>query len=297
MLIQEHVAIGSKTTMKIGGTARYYAELLTKQDVEEAVKFASDHKLPLIPFGGGANTVFADGEINALVARMKADKVHVIGDKGRGTMTKVKIEAGKILGSLLNELAEKNLDFSALTGIPGTVGGAIFGNAGQGAGGIWIDHFVESVTAYVDGTWKTFSKDECHFSYRESGFKEMQGPVIIWEAVLNIPSRPAAEIKTEIERLLRKRIETQPHIKTAGSCFKSSLDGTPAWKLIDAAGLRGTTIGGVQIAEKHANFLLNTGGGTFEDVTKITALVKEKVPEIASIEMRLFKTDGTLFQP
>lgn len=290
MTIQEHVAIGSKTTMKIGGTARYYAELLSKEDVEEAVKFARENKLPLITFGGGANTVFADGEINALVVRMKADKSEINGNT-------VTVQAGKIMGSFLNELAENNLDLSSLTGIPGTVGGAIFGNAGQGAGGIWIDSFVQSVTAYVDGTWKTFTKEECHFSYRESGFKEMSGPVIIWEVVLQIPSRPKDEVKAEIERLLQKRIETQPHIKTAGSCFKSLPDGTPAWKLIDAAGLRGTTIGGVQIAEKHANFLLNTGGGTFEDVAKITALVKEKVPEIASIEMRLFQPDGTLFQP
>lgn len=289
MVIQEHVAIGSKTTMKIGGTARYYAELLTKEDVEEAVKFAQEKNLPLITFGGGANTVFADGEINALVVRMKADKVEITGNK-------VQVQAGKIMGSFLNELVEKDLDLSSLTGIPGTVGGAIFGNAGQGAGGIWIDSFVESVTVYVDGTWKTLTKEECHFSYRESGFKEMTGPVIIWEAVLNVPNKPAAEVKAEIERLLQKRIEMQPHIKTAGSCFKSLPDGTPAWKLIDAAGLRGTTIGGVQIAEKHANFLLNIGNGTFKDIVEMTDLIKKKVPQIAGIEMRLYGEDGLLAQ-
>jgi UDP-N-acetylmuramate dehydrogenase len=318
MTIQEHVAIGTKTTMKIGGTARYYAELLTKEDVEEAVKFASENHLPLIPFGGGSNTVFADGEINALVVRMKADHVEINGPSTELGMRLVTVQAGKIMGSFLNELAEKNLDLSALTGIPGTVGGAIFGNAGQGAGGIWIDQFVQTVTAYVDGKWTSFNREECKFRYRESVFKDLSStpnpsstgggvdseggrgggsPVIIWEVVLQIPSRPASEVKAEIERHLRKRIETQPHVKTAGSCFKSLPDGTPAWKLIDAAGLRGTTIGGVQIAEKHANFLLNTGGGTFEDVAKITALVKEKVPTIASIEMRLFKQDGSLFQP
>lgn len=294
MTIQEHIPLGPKTTMRIGGTARYYADLLTKEDVEEAVKFANEKNIPLIVFGGGSNTVFADGEVNALVCRIKAEKTEVTGNS-------VTVEAGMILASLINKLAEHDLDLSALTGIPGTIGGAIFGNAGQGPKGIWLNSFVESVTAFVDGEWKTLSKDECNFRYRESHFKDVSlspkssvlSP-IIWTATLTVPSRPGAEVKTEVERLLQKRFETQPHLKTAGSCFKALPDGTPAWQLIDKAGLRGTKIGGIQIAEKHANFLLNIEKGTFDDVLKITALVKEKVPEIAGIEMRLFGDDGRI---
>ncbi len=118
--------------------------------------------------------------------------------------------------------------------------------------------------------------------------------VIIWKATLKVPSRPEADVKAEIERLIQKRIEAQPHIKTAGSCFKSLPDGTPAWQLIDGAGLRGTKIGGIQISEKHANFLLNVEKGTFEDAKKITALIKEKVPKIAGIEMRFYDIDGKI---
>ena len=120
----------------------------------------------------------------------------------------------------------------------------------------------------------------------------MHPAAIIWKVMLNVPSCPEAEVKAEIERLIKKRIETQPHLKTAGSCFKALPDGTPAWQLIDKAGLRGTKIGGIQISEKHANFLLNVEKGTFEDATKITALIKEKVPQIAGVEMRFYDRTG-----
>jgi len=287
MTIQEHVAIGSKTTMRIGGTARYYGELLQKSDVEDAVKFAQEHGVPLIVFGGGANTIFADGEVNALAVRMKASAISVDGNR-------VTAEAGVIMGSFINDLAKKNLDLSALTGIPGTLGGSLFGNAGQGPGGVWLDSFVDTVTFFQENQWKTWTKEQCDFRYRESKFKELTGPLVIWEATLTVPSRPEAEVKAEVERLLKKRIETQPHLKTAGSCFKALPDGTPAWKLIDAAGLRGTTIGGVQIAEKHANFLLNVNKGTFQDALAVTKLIREKVPQIAGIEMRFYGEDGVL---
>jgi UDP-N-acetylmuramate dehydrogenase len=85
-----------------------------------------------------------------------------------------------------------------------------------------------------------------------------------------------------------------PTKKTAGSAFKSLPDGTPAWKLIEAAGLRGTKVGDIEISEKHCNFLLNVGKATFDDVLKVTALIREKVPRIEGIEMRLYGNDGQI---
>jgi UDP-N-acetylmuramate dehydrogenase len=293
---EELVPIGRKTTMHIGGQARYFAELATKDDVEKAWEFAKEKKLPLIPLGGGSNTVFADGVIEAVVVKINSNTLHVVGNV-------VTVRAGKILANLINELADMDLDLSALTGIPGTVGGALVGNAGQGAKGIWMDHFVESVTAFFDGNWNTFSKKQCNFRYRESGFKDLSDThdqatgfrsTIIWDATLIVPSRPAKEIKAEVESLLKKRIETQPHIKTAGSCFKSLTDGTPAWKLIDAAGLRGQRFGDVQISEKHANFLLNIGKASFQDIVSATRTIRRRVPEIAGIEMRMYGNDGRI---
>lgn len=298
MDLQERVPLGPKTTMRIGGAARWYGEPVTREDVEAAATFAHEKDIPLILLGAGSNTVFADGVIEALVVRIKADSMAINGNR-------VTVKAGKILGSLLHELAEHGLDLSPLTGIPGTLGGAIFGNAGQGIGGIWIDAFVADVTAYVDEEWRTFARDECGFRYRQSVFKDLcnQQPVtsnqqrlppIIWEATLDVPSGDPATIAANIEALLQKRIETQPHLKTAGSCFKSLPDGTPAWKLIDAAGLRGHRIGGIEIAPKHANFLLNVEKGTYVDIKQIVETVKAKVPSPLEVEMRFIEGNGSM---
>lgn len=286
-MFQEMVSVGGKTTMRIGGQARYYAELTTKDDAEAARDFAQAHEVPLIALGGGSNTVFADGVIDALVVRIKNDQVTVDGNM-------VRVGSGKNLPMLINELAKQNLDLSPLTGILGTVGGAIFGNAGQGPGGIWIDTFVKEVLVLEEGQWKIFKKEDCDFGYRESTFKH--GPeagTIIWEVVLEVPSKPMIEIEDTIQTLLKRRIETQPHVKTAGSCFKA-IKNTPAWMLIDAAGLRGYSVGDVQIAEKHANFLLNTGKATFEDAVKIVNNVKAAVSEPLDVEMRFIGNDGSL---
>jgi len=286
MNIQENVPLGNKTTMQIGGYALYYAEISTKEDAKEVYKFVKEKNLPLITLGGGSNTIFADETINALVVRIKADETEV--DENRVT-----VKAGKNLPMLINELAEQDLDLSPLTGIPGTVGGAIFGNAGQGSKGIWIDSFVDSVTTLIDGEWRTFSKDDCAFEYRESGFKKMDCPVI-WEVALNVPTKPKEEIEKTIAELLEKRIETQPHGKTSGS-VATAVQSALAWQVIDQAGLRGKKVGDIEISNKHSNFLVNTCKGTFKDAEKIIKEIRA-LPDVKDIEMRLYGSDGKLIQ-
>lgn len=293
MQVLSNVPLRPKTTMRVGGTAEYFAELRAMPDVEEAVLFASKKKCQMIPLGSGSNTIFCDGTLKALVIQVKFDAVTVEG-------TKVTVGAGKNLAMLVNELAALGLDLSVLTGIPGTIGGAIFGNAGQGPKGIWIDSFVESVTVY-DGEWKTLPRSECGFGYRESGFKSHKSQVIsdvsmspiIWEAELVVPKRDSDAIKANIQSLLQKRIETQPHARTAGSCFKAVGD-TPAWQLIDAAGLRGYKVGDIEISTKHANFLLSGKEPKFTDVMTLIRTVKEKIPEGLEVEMQCYDEDGSL---
>jgi len=281
----EHVPIGRKTTMRIGGEARYFAELRTKADVEHAWQKAMELGVPLVMLGSGSNTIFADGTVQALVAHIAAEQVETNGQL-------VRAEAGKNLASLIAELAAHDLDLSPLTGIPGTLGGAIAGNAGQGPGGIWMDSYVETVEAYTGKGWQVFHGTECGFAYRESAFKTMRPAPIIWSTVLQVPRRPKAEILADAEQMLKKRMESQPHVRTAGSCFKAA-GGTPAWKLIDEAGLRGHQCGGVQVSEKHANFLVNTGNATFEDAKTIVGAIRSRIDHPLSVEMRFIGNDGS----
>lgn len=295
MIIQESVPLAGKTTMRIGGMARYFADLFTREDAEQAWNFAKEKGIPLIPFGSGSNTIFADGVVNALVVRIAADEVERTEDKGLRTKGKrIQVQGGKNLAILINEFAAQGLDLSPLTGIPGTVGGAIFGNAGQGPQGVWIDTFVESVTMFHYGVWEEMPREACGFGYRDSVFKNSAyAGAIVWEAELAVPQGEPETIKHTIEQLLQKRITTQPHRKTAGSIFKAHGD-IPAWKLIEAAGLRGCTIGGVRITEQHANFLENTGEGTFRDAVSIIERVRSTIPEPLDIEMRFYGEDGRL---
>ncbi len=293
MELQELASVGGKTTMRIGGQARLFATLKTTEDVEEAVRVSTERNLPLILLGSGSNTVFCDGVVEAFVTRIGHQTVQIDGDT-------VTIGGGANLAMLVNDLAKQGLDLSPLTGIPGTIGGAVFGNAGQGPKGTWLDSYVMSVTAFMGGVWKTFTREECGFGYRESAFKRWTKQMdkwlvmpIIWEVVLKLPKNDPAAIEAEVQRLLQVRIDTQPHLKTAGSCFKA-VGATPAWKLIDAAGLRGTQIGGVQIAEKHANFLLNKGDATYAEAKAIVEKVRSTITEPLDVEMRFIEPDGSL---
>lgn len=284
MEFKERFVLRPKTTMRIGGTARYFAEIGSEEDAETALRFSIENKLKFFPLGSGSNMIFAD-QVDAFVVQVKHVKTDVAGET-------VTVGAGKNLPMLINELGLLGLDLSALTGIPGTLGGAVFGNAGQGPNGIWIDAFVESITIY-DGEWKTLTNSECGFRYRESTFKDSTKPLLIWEVVLKLPKADPVAIKATIDALLKKRIETQPHLKTAGSCFKAIGD-TPAWKLIDAAGLRGFKSGGIEISTKHANFLINVGEATYADAVNVVTEVKKKIPENLEVEMRFVEPDGTL---
>jgi len=137
-------------------------------------------------------------------------------------------------------------------------------------------------------------RDQCAFGYRDSIFKKMPG-AIIWEAVFTPPKKDPAEIEAEIKKLLQHRKDAQFFGRTAGSCFKGLTDGTPAWKLIDAAGLRGFKSGGIQISEKHANFLFNfENKGTYADAVSVVETVQSKVPQLEGVEMRFVEADGTV---
>ena len=285
MDIQENVSLAPKTTMQIGGNALYYADLYKPEECEEAIAFAIEKEIPLILLGGGSNTIFEDGTIQALVVRVAADKIEINGNE-------VKIECGKNLPDLVDELAKKGLDLSVLTGIPGSLGGAIVGNAGQGPKGAWIDSYINKVNVFTEDGWEEMQKSKCHFGYRESVFKHTEKTNIIWSSTLTLPPADPETIKETIKEGLHSRMASQPFTMTAGSCFKA-LNGVPAWKYIDAAGLKGRQEGGVQVSEKHANFLINKDNGTYRDAVSLVQTIEGFVGEPLDVEMRFIKKNGS----
>ena len=139
-----------------------------------------------------------------------------------------------------------------------------------------------------------FTAGDCAFGYRESIFKHLDHP-LLWKTTLSVPSRAAKEIESDINTLLKKRSIAQPFTRTAGSCFKA-MNGTPAWKIIDAAGLKGAKVGDLQVSDKHANFLINTGNGTYDDAKSLVTEIREKTGSPLELEMRFIEESGALLQ-
>ena len=288
MLIQNLIPLGSKTTMRIGGKARYYADILTRKDVEEAWRFASAATtpgsslpsaslpgIPLIVLGGGSNTVFADGVVNALVVRLKNDGMTVDGNI-------INVGAGKILASLINDLAKHSLDLSTLTGIPGTIGGAVIMNAG--CHGATISDVVEEVcTLMPNGEMRTRHSAECAFGVRHSVFQHESE--LILSARLALAPGAVRTIRERMQRHITERRARQPlQYANCGSVFRNPPKDV-AWKLIAEAGLRGLWCGGAQVSEKHTNFIVNRNGATAADIVALVDIVQREVLRTSGISL------------
>ena len=257
------------TTFRIGGTVSLFAEPKSIEAFVWAVRELRRLKLPYLIVGNGSNLLFSQRphELTVL-STARLDSVRVSGDSiisGAGVLL-------SRLGSAALEAGLTGLEFAH--GIPGSLGGGIYMNAGAYGGE--LRDVVEAVT-YLDGSGalRTVSGAECAFSYRHSRFTDTQDAILSASLRLR-PGDPAA-IRARMDELARRRREKQPlNYPSAGSAFKRP-EGAYAAQLIDEAGLKGLRVGGAQVSEKHAGFIVNTGGATFQDVTALMDQVKEKV--------------------
>jgi len=265
-LIKEKVNLQRKNTLRIDCTARFYAEPRNIDEIIFALYFAQKEGLPFMFLGGGSNILLPDNTLEALVISFSKFKEYIITEDG------VIADAGAKLSELIKKLSEKGLgglEFSA--GIPATLGGAIRMNLGSM--GKEIKEFVEEIFVYESGFFKRIRKDEINFSYRK-GYTDG----IIISAYLKLKRKE--KIKEEVLNILEKKKKTQPlDMPSAGCVFKNPEGGEPAGKLIDKAGLKGKKIGGAMISEKHANFIVNTGGARSSDIKNLIQFVKDKVYE------------------
>lgn len=300
--VRTAVPLAPYTNFKIGGPAKFIFEAQTSADLVRAVQVANEFKLPLQVLGGASNVLISDKGFNGLVVLARNNHWHIEGNK-------VTADAGVNLGFLVQQTVSRGLSgFEPLVAVPGTVGGAIYGNAGvpQVAKG-FIGDWVESVTVCRDDKLVLLSQAECGFGYRESVFKTNHDIILSADFVLAPGDESASR------ELMKKYIEIrrhQPyHQPSSGCIFKNvaivnveeirkkfageeklaefiKRGQLPASWLIDKAGLKGKTIGAIQISPQHANYLVNLGGGTAEQVVQMISYIKQQVRDQFGIQLQ-----------
>ena len=259
------------TTFRIGGPADIYIDP-DFYDITPIIDYLKKADIPFTVIGNGSNLLVSDDGVEGVVLALgkKAGKIEIAD-------TKVVAQAGALLSTVANVAAEAGLTgLEFASGIPGTLGGAVYMNAGAYGGE--IKDVIEAVTVYTpDFKKKVLTADDLQLSYRHSLLMEEEGYVT--EVVLRLQKGDKAEIKARIEEIKNQRVEKQPlNFPSAGSTFKRPT-GYFAGKLIDDAGLRGYSVGDAQVSEKHCGFVINKGNATAHDVLQLMQDVDEKVYE------------------
>lgn len=266
------------TTFKIGGSADVFVDAESAEEISDIIKYCKNNGIPYMVIGNGSNMLVSDKGIRGVVIKVGA-KMNGISVDGE-TVT---AGAGARLSAVANEALKAGLSgFETLSGIPGMLGGAIYMNAGAYGGD--MKDVLESVT-YIDaeGEMKTAEKDKLDLSYRHSMFED-SGFVIV-SAVMRLKKGNYEDIKASMLDYNKRRADKQPlSMPSAGSTFKRP-EGHFAGKLIQDSGLMGYTIGGAQVSDVHAGFLVNKGGATAEDVMRLIEYVQKTVTEKFGVQL------------
>ncbi len=284
--VRENVQTAPLSTIRIGGTAAFLVEPSCKNELITAIRILRSCTYPFEIVGRGSNVLFADGSIPvALIRTTRLDAL-------RFTRTGAVADAGVSLMGLSVQAARRGFaDLAFASGIPGTLGGALFMNAG--AYGASISDTVKSVTAYdpESDNIKTFFKDELSFSYRNSAFQ--QNNCIILSAVLTLKEiGEPAQIFTRMRAQNAHRRATQPlEYPSAGSVFRRPAPDVAISAMLDEIGCKGMHVGDAAVSEKHAGFIINRGAATATDVMALIERLQNKLEKERGIrpqtELRL----------
>jgi UDP-N-acetylmuramate dehydrogenase len=299
--VKRNVKLAPYTTFKIGGVAKYFYKANNRENLIKAILIAKRYNLPFFILGGGSNILISDKGFEGLVIKCQMSNV-------KCQNSKIKTESGTPLALVVTITEKNNLTGLEWTiGIPGTIGGAIAGNAG--AFGKSMADVVEEVEVFnaKNEKVKILKKKDCKFSYRESIFKKNKN-LIILSATLKLKKEKRLKIKKRMKEYLEHRKETQPlNLPSIGSIFKNPKSKIknpkllkqfpklkefnrkkeiPAAWLIEKCDLKGKKIGKAQISKKHANFIVNLNGAFAKDVKKLIELIKKKVKKIFKIQLK-----------
>lgn len=274
---QEGVELAPFTTFGIGGPARLFVRASSADELSNAVRWATEAGTPWFVLGLGANILVGDGGFDGLVIKNEARAVEFGGDWLRA-------ESGVVVGELIDQCVARGLSgVEHFTGIPSTIGGALWQNlhflAPDRESTLYIGEIVESATLLKGGEVKTVDREYFDFGYDYSTLHQSD------DVVLDVTLRMLPKQRAEIERVIAANREWRGNAHpagaeriSAGSVFRK-IEGIGAGRLIDAAGLKGMRIGGAEVSEKHANYILNRGGASAKDVRELIARVQERVAE------------------
>lgn len=274
-----HRPLADLTWLRVGGPAEW---LFQPADLEDLRSFlaALPDDVPVFPMGVGSNLIVRDGGISGVVIRLGRGFNGISVDGKRVTAGAAALDA-----HVARRAAEAGVDLTFLRTIPGAIGGAVRMNAGC-YGAYTADHFIQAKVVMRDGAVRTVTKREMGFAYRHSDLPD--GAVVV-EAVFDGASGDPADLAAKMDDQLARRDATQPvKDRSAGSTFRNpagfsstgradDVHDLKAWKLIDAAGMRGARQGGAQMSEKHPNFLINAGGATAADLEGLGEEVRKRV--------------------
>lgn len=302
--IQENIQLAQYTTFRIGGPARYFVAVADEAGVREAIAWARSRGVGFVCLGGGSNLLVSDRGYDGLIIKMNLNRIDFLADN-----RSMSVGAGTMLSAVVRESVERGLTgLEWAIGIPGTVGGAVFGNAGAYGGSMQdvVDEVVAIDLEQPEPGTVVLEGGDCRFGYRSSIFKELKRHIIL-AVKLNLLESDRLSVKELVSRNLTARIGKQPKgSPSAGSFFMNPVvedekirlefeqdkgvkcrdKKVPAGWLIEQVGLRGKQIGGAQVSEISASYVINTGGATADDVLALVSFIKQQVRDKMGVQLR-----------
>jgi UDP-N-acetylmuramate dehydrogenase len=288
--LQKHVLLARYSAARLGGPADALLEARSSQELVQITSLCWQNRIPFFILGGGSNVLISEAGVRGLVVLNKARQVRF--DEQASPPT-VWAESGMNFGVLARQAAQRGLTgLEWAAGIPGTVGGAVVGNAGAHGGDMAGNLLLAEILhrtktnhgeAYQQQTW---TPERLEFTYRNSFLKRQPDDAIVLAALLRLEHSSVEEVQKRLDEYIAHRRRTQPPGASMGSMFKNPT-GDYAGRLIEAAGLKGYRIGDAQISPLHANFFINLGQASSQDVFDLIQLARQIVSEKFSVNLEL----------
>jgi UDP-N-acetylmuramate dehydrogenase len=277
MTPERDVSLAQFTSLRVGGKADFFLMARSGQDLAEGLRWARDRGVAVRVIGGGSNLLVAEAGVDGLVIKAASQAISVGAD--RDGLPVLEAEAGATLAKVARRLAKQGfggLEWAA--NVPGTVGGAAVNNAGA-FGGDTASCLVSVTLVDASGHRLRLNADELGYAYRASILKRRErGDVAVERVELRLTISTPADADGLVKQFNAQRMRSQPRVLSAGSVFANP-DGDFAGKLIEEAGLKGTSVGSAEISGQHANFIVNPGGATARDVYALMRRAQDVVWE------------------